>query len=58
MTTAPIRIGTAGWSIPKDAWRPPVEGSHPEPYVAVFNVVEITRLISLSFAPNPAILHT
>lgn len=41
-TTAPIRIGTAGWSIPKDhAGAFPAEGSHLERYAAVFNAVEI-----------------
>jgi uncharacterized protein YecE (DUF72 family) len=38
----PIRIGTAGWSIPKEhAARFHVEGSHLERYSAVFNAVEI-----------------
>lgn len=40
--TAPIRIGTAGWSIPKEhAGAFPVEGSHLDRYAAVFNAVEI-----------------
>ncbi len=41
-TTAPIRIGTAGWSIPTEhAGAFPVAGSHLERYATVFNVVEI-----------------
>ncbi len=41
-TTAPIRIGTAGWSIPQEqAGAFPTEGSHLERYAAVFNAVEI-----------------
>src|SRR3712207_7960 len=39
---APIRIGTAGWSIPKEHAAPfPALGSHLERYAAVFNAVEI-----------------
>jgi uncharacterized protein YecE (DUF72 family) len=42
MATAPIRIGTAGWSIPKEhAEAFPISGSHLERYAAVFNAVEI-----------------
>ncbi len=42
MTPASIRIGTAGWSIPKEHGAAfPVEGSHLERYAAVFNAVEI-----------------
>ena len=38
----PIRIGTAGWSIPKEhASAFPVEGSHLERYGAVLDAVEI-----------------
>ena len=38
----PIRIGTAGWSIPKEhAGAFPVEGSHLERYGAVLDAVEI-----------------
>ena len=38
----PIRVGTAGWSIPKDhAGAFPLEGSHLERYGAVLNAVEI-----------------
>lgn len=41
MTTR-IRIGTAGWSIPKEQGAAfPIEGSHLERYAAVFNAVEI-----------------
>jgi uncharacterized protein YecE (DUF72 family) len=41
-SVALIRIGTAGWSIPKHhVARFPVEGSHLERYSAVFNAVEI-----------------
>ncbi|HEY8381293.1 MAG TPA: DUF72 domain-containing protein [Microvirga sp.] len=41
MTTR-IRIGTAGWSIPKEHGAAfPIEGSHLERYAAVFNAVEI-----------------
>jgi uncharacterized protein YecE (DUF72 family) len=37
-----VRIGTAGWSIPKEHAAPfPTEGSHLERYGAVFNAVEI-----------------
>jgi uncharacterized protein YecE (DUF72 family) len=40
--TAPIRIGTAGWSIPKEHGAAfPIEGSHLERYAAAFNAVEI-----------------
>ncbi len=40
--TAPIRIGTAGWSIPKEhAAAFPTAGSHLERYAHVFNAVEI-----------------
>ena len=40
--TTPIRIGTAGWSIPKEhAGAFPISGSHLERYAAVFNAVEI-----------------
>ncbi len=40
--TAPIRIGTAGWSIPKEhAGAFPADGSHLERYAAVLNAVEI-----------------
>ncbi len=39
---ASIRIGTAGWSIPKEHGAAfPVEGSHLERYAAVFDAVEI-----------------
>ncbi|GEO18613.1 DUF72 domain-containing protein [Microvirga aerophila] len=39
---APIRIGTAAWSIPKEHAAPfPVAGSHLERYGAVLNAVEI-----------------
>ncbi len=39
---APVRIGTAGWSIPKEhAGAFPADGSHLERYAAVFNAVEI-----------------
>jgi hypothetical protein len=39
---AAIRIGTAGWSIPKEHAAPfPTLGSHLERYAAVFNAVEI-----------------
>ena len=42
----PIRIGTAGWSIPKEhAAAFPVAGSHLERYGAVFNAVEINSSI-------------
>ena len=41
-TPAPLRIGTAGWSIPKEHGAAfPAEGSHLERYAAVFNLVEI-----------------
>ncbi|HEX2552276.1 MAG TPA: DUF72 domain-containing protein [Microvirga sp.] len=42
-TPAPIvRIGTAGWSIPKEHGAAfPTDGSHLERYAAVFNAVEI-----------------
>ncbi len=41
-TPAAIRIGTAGWSIPKEHAAPsPALGSHLERYAAVFNAVEI-----------------
>src|SRR3954469_14763579 len=37
-----LRIGTAGWSIPKEHAAPfPTTGSHLERYGAVFNAVEI-----------------
>ena len=40
--TAVIRIGTAGWSIPKEHAKPfPVAGSHLERYGTVLNAVEI-----------------
>ncbi|MBD2750625.1 DUF72 domain-containing protein [Microvirga sp. BT688] len=40
--TAVIRIGTAGWSIPKEHAEPfPIAGSHLERYGAVLNAVEI-----------------
>lgn len=39
---APIRIGTAAWSIPKEHAAPfPVAGSHLERYGAILNAVEI-----------------
>ncbi|WP_404286623.1 DUF72 domain-containing protein [Microvirga sp. RSM25] len=39
---APVRIGTAAWSIPKEhAARFPAAGSHLERYAAVLNAVEI-----------------
>ena len=41
-TIAPICIGTAGWSIPKEhAAAFPVAGSHLERYAATFNAVEV-----------------
>jgi len=41
-SSAPIRIGTAAWSIPKEHAAPfPVAGSHLERYGAVLNAVEI-----------------
>lgn len=37
-----IRVGTAGWNVPKEhAAGFPVEGSHLERYAQVFNAVEI-----------------
>src|SRR5689334_1508643 len=37
-----VRIGTAGWSIPKQHAAPfPSEGTHLERYSAIFNAVEI-----------------
>ncbi len=40
--TRAVRIGTAGWSIPKEHAAPfPAAGSHLERYGAVFNAVEI-----------------
>jgi uncharacterized protein YecE (DUF72 family) len=37
-----VRIGTAGWSIPKQHAAPfPSEGTHLERYGAIFNAVEI-----------------
>ena len=42
LPSARVRIGTAGWSIPKEHSAPfPVQGSHLERYGAVFNAVEI-----------------
>jgi uncharacterized protein YecE (DUF72 family) len=39
---APVRIGTAAWSIPKEHAAPfPTMGSHLERYGAIFNAVEI-----------------
>jgi hypothetical protein len=39
---APVRIGTAAWSIPKEHAAPfPTTGSHLERYGAIFNAVEI-----------------
>jgi hypothetical protein len=41
-TTAAVRIGTAGWSIPTEHAAPfPALGSHLERYAAVFDAVEI-----------------
>ncbi|MCZ2496256.1 DUF72 domain-containing protein [Xylophilus sp. Kf1] len=38
----PPRIGTAGWSLPRDTWAHfPSEGSHLERYARVFDTVEI-----------------
>src|SRR5919106_6889056 len=40
--SSPGRIGTAGWSIPKEHAAPfPATGSHLERYASVFNAVEI-----------------
>lgn len=40
--TRDIRIGCAGWSLPRDAWPSfPAEGSHLERYAASLNAVEI-----------------
>ncbi|MES2282617.1 MAG: DUF72 domain-containing protein [Pseudomonadota bacterium] len=40
--TRDIRIGCAGWSLPRDAWPSfPAEGSHLERYAARLNAVEI-----------------
>ena len=42
LPSASVRIGTAGWSIPKEHAAPfPVQGSHLERYGAVFDAVEI-----------------
>ncbi|MEJ7687307.1 MAG: DUF72 domain-containing protein [Variovorax sp.] len=39
---SPLRIGCAGWSLPRDVWpRFPNTGSHLERYGAVFDAVEI-----------------
>ncbi|MBB3221738.1 DUF72 domain-containing protein [Pseudoduganella umbonata] len=38
----PARIGTAGWSLPRETWNAfPTEGSQLERYATVFNAVEI-----------------
>lgn len=40
--TPPLRIGTAGWSLPRDNWPSfPAEGSHLERYARVLGAVEI-----------------